>query len=313
MLASRITPKFVAYGLTGEILILVCLYLPSFFGWTHRLLLTEAVVMTVSGIVAFGIALLLSLEVAAEHRQSSLVRLAWQLFAINAGLSLLKRTIGSPFFDFFDSGFRTSPLRGLIDNLLIVPANFFLFAGLIAMWLAIHRMGLGFRIKWRDYLGMATITALFLTMLFYRENLSQGQSPFLLSRVLQPLGLALLGMISSLGIMLHRYAVQMGNGRLAQVMRWLMVYVLLRGILVLARSFYSPDLPLMLDSPSDLQQWTFDVLWQVVHWAAALATACRAELTVTAAEQLKRLREIKATAVPGLSLNKEAAQVRSVT
>ncbi|HYE73369.1 MAG TPA: hypothetical protein VEF04_08560, partial [Blastocatellia bacterium] len=68
MLASRITPKLVTYGLVAEIAILACIYLPSFFGWTPRLFFAEATVMTLSGIVAYGIALLLSLEIAAEHR-----------------------------------------------------------------------------------------------------------------------------------------------------------------------------------------------------------------------------------------------------
>jgi hypothetical protein len=297
MLAARITPKIVAYGLAGELLLLTGLYLPAALGWTARFRLTEAIVMTVAGVLAYGIALLLSLEVAAEYRQARWARWAWLLLAANAALSLIKRTAGSPLFDFMAEGYRVSPLRGLLDNLLVVPANLCLLAGLLALWWGWQQLGLGFKIEKRDWVMMAGVGALFVTLLVQRENLSQGQSPYLLSRVLQPLGLGLLAAASACGLVLHRYALQMGDGRLAAVMRWLMIYVLLRGVLVLLRGVFSPQLPLLLDSPSELEQWTFDLLWQAVHWAAAMAAACCAYLTVSAAEELKQLRAAKAAAV----------------
>jgi len=298
MLAARITPKVVAIGLASEVLLLVGLYLPVALGWTSRFRLTEAIVMTLAGVLAFGIALVLSLEVAAEYGQARWARLAWLMLAANAALSLLKRSIGSPLFDFLMTGYRTSPLRGLLDNLLVVPANLCLLAGLLAMWWGIHRLGLGFKIKRRDYAAMTAVAALFLTLLVFRQNLSQGQSPYLTSRLMQPLGLTLLAVISALGLVLHRYAVQMGDSRLAAVMRWLMVYVLLRGVLVMSRSLFSPGHALLLDAPPDLEEWAFDVLWQVVQWAAAMAAALCAQLTVSAAQQLKLFRAAKAAIVP---------------
>jgi hypothetical protein len=47
-----------------------------------------------------------------------------------------------------------------------------------------------------------------------------------------------------------------------------------------------------------LEARVFDVLWQVVPWAAAMAAACGAQLTISAAEQLKQLRAGKASVVP---------------
>ena len=76
MLAARITPKVVAIGLASEVLLLVGLYLPVALGWTSRFRLTEAIVMTLAGVLAFGIALVLSLEVAAEYGQARWARLA---------------------------------------------------------------------------------------------------------------------------------------------------------------------------------------------------------------------------------------------
>ena len=298
MLAARITPRVVAYGLTAELLLLAGLYLPAALGWTARFRLAEAILMTAAGTLAFGVALLLSLEVAAGYRQARWARLAWLLLAANAALSLIKRSVGSPLFDFVMDGYRTSPLRGLLDHIFVVPANLCLLAGLLLMWWGLHRLGLGFRIGRRDYAAMAGAAALFLTLLFLRGSLSQGQSPYLLSRVMQPVGLGLLAVISACGLVLHRYAVQMGDGQLAAVMRWLMLYVLLRGVLVLLRALMSPGPPLTLDFPSDLDEWALDVGWQVVQWTPAMAAACCAHLTVSAAEQLKQLRAARAAAVP---------------
>src|SRR5215472_1511050 len=276
MVGARITPKLVALGLAGEVLLLAGLYLPSALGWTPRFLFAEAVVMTAAGILAFGSALFLSLEVAAEY-QSRWARVAWQLMAASAGLSLLKRCVGSPLFDFLIGGYRTSPLRGLLDNALVVPSNLCLLGCLVALWWSIHRLGLGFRIEGRDYAAMALVGGLFLTLVLLRGNLSQGQSPFIISRFLQPIGLGLLAVVSAIAVALRRYTLRMGDSKLATVIAWLMVYVLLRGALV-------------LDSPSGLEAWTFDLLWQLVQWAAAIAAACGAQLTVSAAEQLRKLR-----------------------
>jgi len=289
MVGARITPKLVALGLAGEVLLLAGLYLPSALGWTPRFLFAEAVVMTAAGILAFGSALFLSLEVAAEY-QSRWARVAWQLMAASAGLSLLKRCVGSPLFDFLIGGYRTSPLRGLLDNALVVPSNLCLLGCLLALWWSIHRLGLGFRIEGRDYAAMAVVGGLFLTLVLLRGNLSQGQSPFIISRFLQPIGLGLLAVVSAIAVALRRYTLRMGDSKLATVIAWLMVYVLLRGALVLIRSVLRPKMPLVLDSPSGLEAWTFDLLWQLVQWAAAIAAACGAQLTVSAAEQLRKLR-----------------------
>ncbi len=68
MFAARITPKLVAAGLAGELLLLALLYLPAAAGLNGRFKLTEAIVMTIAGLLAYGIATLLSLEIAAEYR-----------------------------------------------------------------------------------------------------------------------------------------------------------------------------------------------------------------------------------------------------
>lgn len=298
MHSFRITSRIVAAAMLAELSMLTILYLPAAWGMTSRFKLTEAIIITGAGFFSFGVATVLSLEVAREFQRGTLARWAWLWLGISAGLSFLKRGMGSPLIDFLVPGYSVSPTRGLLDNLIVVPANLFLLAGLLALWWSFHNLGVGFRVARRDYFGMLAVTSLFLTLLIVSGTLSQGQSPYWLSRVLQPMGLGLLGVCSALGIVLHRYALQMGDGKLAAVMRWLMAYVLLRGMLVLAAGILQPQTPLTLDAPSDLDKWVIDSLWQVVQWCAAMAAACRADLTVSAAQELKRLREERAVVVP---------------
>ncbi len=298
MHSFRITSRIVAAAMLAELSMLTILYLPAAWGMTSRFKLTEAIIITGAGFFSFGVATVLSLEVAREFQRGTLARWAWLWLGISAGLSFLKRGMGSPLIDFLVPGYSVSPTRGLLDNLIVVPANLFLLAGLLALWWSFHNLGVGFRVARRDYFGMLAVTSLFLTLLIVSGTLSQGQSPYWLSRVLQPMGLGLLGVCSALGIVLHRYALQMGDGKLAAVMRWLMAYVLLRGMLVLAAGILQPQTPLTLDAPSDLDKWVIDSLWQVVQWCAAMAAACRADLTVSAARELKRLREERAVVVP---------------
>jgi len=66
----------------------------------------------------------------------------------------------------------------------------------------------------------------------------------------------------------------------------------------LSRSLLSPKLPLVMDAPAGLEEWAFDILWQVVQWAAAMAAACCAHLTVSAAKRLEQLRAARAAVVP---------------
>src|SRR6185436_4177674 len=165
MSALRLTPRMIVYGLAGELLLLIALYLPAAWGWAPRFRLAEALVMTTSGVLAFGIMFVLSLEAAAEYRQSRWAQLAWWLLAANAALSLLKKVVGSLLIDFLIEDYRGNPLRGLLDNALIVPANLCLLAGLIALWWALQRIGLGFKIERRDYLSMAGIAVVFLALL----------------------------------------------------------------------------------------------------------------------------------------------------
>jgi hypothetical protein len=191
-------------------------------------------------------------------------------------------------------GYKPSPLHGLLQHLAIVPANCFLLLGLLAMWWAYHRVGLGFTIERRDYAVMAGILALMLAILAFREHLTEARSPYLISRYLQQAGLVVLLVTAAVSVVLHRMAVQMDGGKLALALRCLTLYVLLRAALVLLQQMLKRSLLAEWDQPFGLNHYFFDLCWQAVPWMAALGAAYRAQLTVTAAKELAHWRAVRA-------------------
>jgi len=147
-------------------------------------------------------------------------------------------------------------------------------------------------------LRSGVILVLTLALLFSREGMSQGASPYLASRLLQPLGLVLLSVAAAASVVLHGMAMQMGGGKLAVALRCLTLYTLMRATLVLLEA--------LLSLTSWERRQTHDLImfldllcWRTVPWILALAAAYRAELTVHASKELERqraAREVLATA-----------------
>ena len=286
MLASRLTPKVIAVCLGLNVVLWLAFDLAA-LGSGVRLRTVYAVIRVLAGMFAYGCAFALNLEVANEYRQAFKLRLAWLALAANAGIFIFRPLVETRFWDLFVPGYMGGPLHGLLQHLLIVPGNVCILIGVLAMWSAYHEVELGFRIERRDYLMMAGVIAMVLAMLVYRENLTEAQSPYLASRILQLAGLVLLAICSAMGLVLYRLAVQMGGGRLAVALRLLTIYVLLRGVLVLLRALKLEYFPEWAGWPD---RFLFEVGWQIVPWVAALAAACRAELTVKAARELEQRR-----------------------
>ncbi|MGH9838141.1 MAG: hypothetical protein ACREEM_05095 [Blastocatellia bacterium] len=253
--------------------------------------MAENVIITLGGVLAYSLALKLNLEIAAEYRNVRWLRLAWLMLAVNAGLSIF-RPLVTRALNPFAQELQLVPLQGLLNHLLIVPANTALLIGVLAMWWAYHEAGLGIRIKARDYALMAGFLGLMLTILALREGLTEARSTYPFASYLQLIGLGVISIATALSIVLHRLAQQVGGSQLAVSLRWLVAYLWLRNLLVLAAT-----LPLFL-KPEDvvarrlLGHFT-SFLWPVVPWLVALAAAYRAELTTSAARELQQRRAAK--------------------
>src|SRR5262249_49578959 len=234
MIAARITPKVVWFGLALNLCAWLGCHLPWRAGLTPRLWVTESAIRTGFLCLAYGLALALNLEVAAEYRQTRWLRVAWLALAGNAGVSIARIVVESALINLIWPGYTRSPLWGLLQHLAIAPANAFLLFGLLAMWWAYHQVGLGFTIEKRDYAAIAGVLGMIVALVIFREGLSEAHSPYVISRWLQLIGLALLSFSAAASLVLHRMAMQMSGGKLAVALSFLTFYTLLpRGVVLI--------------------------------------------------------------------------------
>ncbi len=293
MIAARITPKVVWFGMALNLCAWVACHLPWRAGLTERLWVAEGAIRMGFLSLAYGLALALNIEIAAEHRRTRWLRFAWLALAGNAAVSIVRTVVESALFNLVWPDYASGPLCGLLRHLAIVPANAFLLLGLLAMWRAYHRVGLGFAVEKRDWAAIAGILSLLVALMVFREGLSEARSPYPLSRWLQLIGLALLTASAAASLATHRMAMQMGGGKLAVALRFLTLYTLLRGALVLIQA--GQRMSLMDGQQPGVSYSIFMTLcWQAAPWIATLAAAYRAEMTVHAARELDQQRAAKA-------------------
>jgi hypothetical protein len=286
MIAARLTPKLLTYVMAIHLALWLGFRLPAQFEWTSRHLIIEGIIRTVGLALAYLCAFGLNLEIAAEYRKTPWLRVAWIALALNAGISILRMLIE---YNLYLVEYIGAPLSKLLQHLAIVPANGFLLLGLVAMWWAYHKVGLGFKIQVRDWAAISGILILICAIFWYREGLTEANSPYEVSRYLQLAGLVLLLLSGAASLVLHRMAIQMEGGKLAIALNFLTLYTIMRGILVFAgavRRISEPESPLQ---PSNIQ-FIIQIGWLIVPWIAVLAAAHRAELTVQAAKELEQQR-----------------------
>jgi hypothetical protein len=287
MIAARLTPKLLTYVMAIHLVLWLVFRLPAQFEWTSRHLIIEGIIRTVGLALAYLCAFALNLEIAAEYRKTPWLRVAWIALALNAGISIVRMIIE---YNLYLVEYIGAPLSKLLQHLAIVPANGFLLLGLVAMWWAYHKVGLGFKIQVRDWAAISGILILICAIFWFREGLTEANSPYEVSRYLQLAGLVLLLLSGAASLVLHRMAIQMEGGKLAIALNFLTLYTILRGILVFAgavRRISEPESPLL--QPSNIQ-FIIQIGWLIVPWIAVLAAAHRAELTVQAAKELEQQR-----------------------
>lgn len=293
---ARFTTRLIWGGLALHLSLWLALHLPAYFGAAPHRIMAESAVRTGALCIAYALALLLNLRIAGEYKNAPWLRLAWMALAGNAGFSVLRILAESQLFNLLVEGYTRSSLHGLLQHLAIVPANAFLFLGLLAMWQGYHRVGLGFTIERRDYAAIVLIMGLMVALLAFREGLSEARSSYLIARHLQQGGLVLLSLCAATSVVLHRVAIQMGGGKLAVTLRFLAFYTLLRAVLVLIQAWFRLAAPEM-NHPLSTSALYLDLCWQATPWLATLAAAYRAELTTHAARQLAQYRAARSAMV----------------
>lgn len=284
MLATRLTPKVILWALIPQMALTVLAHLAANFNWwPHYRGLAQSFRNSVS-IIAFAIALMLTLEIAREYRKTPLLHLAWLAMAANAGISVVRMVLEGPWIGLFWSEYDRS-LRGLCQHLAIVPANVALLFGVAAMCVAYHRVGLGFEIERRDYLLMGTIAAVLIALLTFREGLTEAHSSYPAGRYLQQSGLILLAIISAVSVLLHRMAIRMGGGLLSKVLMLITLYALSRSTIVLVGAItpgLHPEARIFI-------RGFIELAWLTTIWLPALAAAYRMQMTTDAVREIKHL------------------------
>jgi hypothetical protein len=287
MVVTRLNSRLVKMMLAGEIFLRGWLIICVRAGLISRHGQFEMLVGLFFGLAAHVIAIRLYLGIADEYRNVRLSRLVWLAFAANSGLLLLRTLSSNAIVYALIEDYKRYPLRGFFNHIFSVPASIVLLLGLLGMLQSYRHAGLGTKLRGRDYALIAASVALFGWLLVFHKNLEEGQSPWAVNRVLQPVDLFLIAAGSIASIVLHRYTAVMQGGKMAVVLRWLVFYVLSAGVLVLLNQIVVPLIQrtVLFDATPLLALWSF------LPWLTALAAATRAEMTAEAVAQVATLKQ----------------------
>ena len=302
MKASRITTQFVWWGLALHLAVRLGLLSHAGFGQASVYDLPLDVLRVVSAVIAYGLAVYICWRMADEYRETKWMRLAWLALTCNAMLSMLRPFARPlPFWGNPIDLYSTPSEYTLLMHCILVPANLCLLLGLFAIWWAYHEIGIGVRMQRRDGWVIALGFILLLPFILSGNLLTESRAYYRATSVLQVVGQILMFLTAAASLLLHRAAVQFGGGRLAAVLRWLMLYALWRYGLLLVVSFARLAFPPHNLMITDLAETG----WQIAPWLFALAVAYRAELTAHAAQRLANLRMARAdvSAVPAMNVS----------
>jgi hypothetical protein len=237
----------------------------------------------VSPLMAYGIAMWLCCEIAGEYRFSPYLRAAWILFGVCAGLSMVRHLFDTPLVDLLWPGYWSGPWSQLMRELLAAAALTLLAAGVLTMAEAFRRMRLGFSIHWPDVAAMAGVLLLLGLVLYFRNDLSAARVPLSLAKRAQLFSQVTFAVAAAGSVLLLRISKQMGGGKLAVAMGWIIAHIVLRAALVL-----STTLQAHLHKSLPLSDFLFFILSTAAIWMFAMAAASRYQVTLTAAQQAAR-------------------------
>jgi hypothetical protein len=178
---------------------------------------------------AYIIALFSCWRAATLYPGNSPIRLGWLAMGGTCFLSSFRHVALNPLFVRLAG---TKDRVYLISQTLQLPALILLLLGMLAIWWGIYRLGLGFRIRWLDLLGIACVAGI--VPWTFRNSLSLAHSVHGLATIFQVVSLGLLIAIGSVGLLLNGLSLQMGGGRFAVVMRCIAIAALTRSILTLS-------------------------------------------------------------------------------
>lgn len=229
-------------------------------------------------VASYGFALWFFVRILADHASGSTMRLAWMMMAWSAGFSIVRHA-----FEFvsYAAGWNTTRLYTLVSlrQIPIVLSLVCLTVGLLAMWASFAALGMGIRFEWTDFACAAVILAFVPLIISSRENMLDARSVWPLIRHLQSASPVLLAAPALLVVVLHRIRQEMGGGQMALALRFVIAFLLLRLIALLAGvSAVIHEFPIgsaLLQAGGAAAVWLFPMFalerWQMTVAARELA------------------------------------------
>jgi hypothetical protein len=290
-LTTRITPRVIAYCAAGFAAFWVLLRIMGNLGWHPAWGPPEFSVLVIEGLIAYGIAMVLCLQIAAEYRHSHWLCIAWFCLAIKSAVAVIRYALDDPMINLIRPGYYESPWSGLARELPMAIALSFLVAGMLTMAYGFLRMGLGFRLERSDWAAIVGAVAVLIAVIYFRHELSAARWNMPLVLQAQIANQVLWVVAAALSLLLYRLSLQMGGGRLAAGMRILFVYIVLRSSLVFVSMVLLPGLFRI-----DRENFVTMFLYQATPWLFTLAAVYRFQLTSNAARQAAHMRTLDSSA-----------------
>jgi hypothetical protein len=237
-------------------------------------------VRMLSQLMAYGIAMWLCGEIAAEYRSSRELRTAWVLLGLCAGVSMVRHVVDTPLGDLVWPGYWAGPWSQLMRELLAAAALTLLAAGILTMAEAFRRMRLGFSMRRPDLAAMAGVLLLLCLVLYFRNDLSAARGSLSLAKRAQLFSQVMFAVAAAGCVLLMRISKQMGGGKLAIAMGWIIAHIVLRAVLVL-----STALQAHLHKSLPFSDFLSPLLSLAAIWMFAMAAASRYQVSGTAAQQ----------------------------
>jgi hypothetical protein len=215
--------------------------------------------IAISSAIAYYLSFSLARRIAREYESGSSMRRAWHLVTASSLVYCFRFL--------FEVVVKTGPAswRDLREwrEAFAALALGLLVAGLIAMQRSFTSLPVRFSCSAGDYLLFSMILLSLPTVLWFREELVDAQSNYLLIRWLQYANPVLVATLAAITVLLHSISRQMGGGRLAGSLRLLMASIVLRALL------YLKILPGLAVLPTVVI--AHGMLWPVANWIFALA------------------------------------------
>jgi hypothetical protein len=247
--------------------------IPRTLGRGPAHLRTEEAIVLAGALMAYGCAFRACRAIAAEYERGTWMRTSWQAFAACAAFCIARHLADNSFPALIWPGYWEGALVSVLRQSTIVLAHLGLLTGIVTYWLAFRSLGLGFRILPRDIAVLGVITLLLAGILCFREDLTEAQSPSRLAWYLQMISHVLLAAAAAAVVLTNGLCAQMGGGRLAATLRWILIYTLTRAALV----FKWVVLPAEWNNQWAVSLVTGAVFYSV-PWFFALATVLRSRM-----------------------------------